>query len=97
MGQLGPLVHVHRFRDDASGREVLHLVNFDWDAESDTMRPVEDALIAFPTAFDTPSVVRWTTPDNPAGESLDFSVGDGRIQVTIPRLYAYGVLTVEAG
>jgi uncharacterized protein YjbI with pentapeptide repeats len=97
MSELGPLVHVHRFRDDASGREVLHLVNFDWDAESDTMRPVEDALIAFPTAFDTPSVVRWTTPDNPAGESLDFSVGDGRIQVTIPRLYAYGVLTVEAG
>ena len=96
MGQLGPLVHVHRFRDDASGREVLHLVNFDWDPDADLIRPVEGAQIAVSTNFDPPAEVRWTTPDNPAGESLDFSVVDGRVQVTIPRLDAYAVLTVEA-
>ena len=96
MAELGPLVHVHRFRDDTSGREILHLVNFDWDPEADLIRPVEGALIAVSTAFDPLTEVRWATPDDPEGRSLDYSVVGGMLNVLIPRLDAYGVLTVTA-
>ena len=96
MAELGPLVHVHRFRDDTSGREILHLVNFDWDPEADLIRPVEGALIAVSTAFDPLTEVRWATPDDPEGRSLDYSVVGGMLNVRIPRLDAYGVLTVTA-
>ena len=96
MSELGPLVHVHRFSDAASGREVLHLVNFDWDPESDTIRSVEDATITVSTRIATPSQVLWSTPDAPSGQSVEFTATDGHLMVTIPRLDAYGVLTVLA-
>jgi len=60
------------------------------------IRTVEGALIAMSTAFDPLTEVRWATPDDPEGRSLDYSVVGGMLNVRIPRLDAYGVLTVTA-
>jgi hypothetical protein len=93
----GPLVHVHRFADSATGREILHLVNFDYDDTSDKVRSTSDNVFAFaPRRQYVQPKITYYTPNSPEGVMLPVTQLDsGYIQVLIPGLHVYGIVAVE--
>jgi hypothetical protein len=94
---VGPLVHVHRFADPTTGREILHLVNFDYDETSDKVIGTPDNKFAFaPRRQYVQPKVTYYTPDSPEGVTLPIEKLDsGHIQVLIPSLHVYGIVVVE--
>ena len=94
---VGPLVHVHRFTDPTTGREILHLVNFDYDDTSDKVIGTSDNGFAFaPRRQYVQPKVTYYTPDSPQGVTLPVTQLDsGYIQVLIPSLHVYGIVVVE--
>ena len=92
----GKDVHVHKFRDPESQSEFFHLVNFDYDRETDTVAAKSAQNFDFlPTGdFDNPRVV-YFTPENPSGVELEVTQhASGRLGVLIPDLHLYGVVRV---
>ncbi|MDP6697088.1 MAG: pentapeptide repeat-containing protein [Acidimicrobiales bacterium] len=93
----GPLVHIHRFADPSSGREILHLVNFDYNLDSDSVISTGSIALTIRTTADfADPVVRYHTPDDPRGTALTAgTAGPTEVSVTLPDLHVYGIVTVE--
>jgi len=98
MRTLGTLANVHRLPNTAEGsegaREILHLINFDWDPDAHLLRPVEGTRISFPTAHNRANTLRGPTADDREAQVLGFEIADGQVSATVPHLDAYGVLVV---
>jgi hypothetical protein len=90
---LGRNVHVHRYTDRATGRSVLHLVNYDYDAATDTVIRLVGARIGL-RVDDTSGMALYRTPEDPDGVVLQGEMIDGLLWVVVPDLHAYGLLTV---
>jgi hypothetical protein len=93
----GPLVHVHRFADPANRREILHLVNFDYDDTSDKVISTSDIGFAIaPSRQYVQPKVTYYTPDSSQGVMVPLKQLDsGYIQWVIPSLHVYGIVVVE--
>jgi len=93
----GPLVHIHRFADPATGREILHLVNFDYDDTSDKVISTSDIGFAIaPSRQYVQPKVTYYTPDSSQGVMVPLKQLDsGYIQWVIPSLHVYGIVVVE--
>jgi hypothetical protein len=95
--ELSKDVHIHKFRDLAAGLEVFHLVNFGYDEATYLVSSTNDNTFAFDPSgiYSTPRVTYYTA-DSPEGEILPVtSLAPGKLQVTIPTLHVYGVVTLE--
>ncbi len=89
-------VHIHKFRDPVSEIEVFHLVNFDYDKETDLVRPTGDQIFAFKPreSYVQPQVIYYT-PESPQGVFLPIIPSDpDRIEVTVPGLHVYGIVVL---
>jgi hypothetical protein len=85
-----PVVNVIRTALD--GRQILHLLDYAYDAEMDTIEPAKDVVVTIPWLAPT-AVCRLIAPD---GElDLDGEIADGRLRVEVPQIDPYAVLVLQ--
>jgi hypothetical protein len=90
-------VYAGTFIDPATGRLVIHLVNYDYsyDAKSDSVRPTGPIRlhIRVPTGFSANSVTLFD-PDTNSSRVLDASVSGEYLDVEIPSLTIWNLVLV---
>jgi hypothetical protein len=79
-----------------NNRLILHLINLNYDLETDSMQDQTDLSIsmALPDGFEVSSV-RVLTPDGEEQLEVDFSIEDKTIQFTVPWLHIWDVIVIE--
>jgi hypothetical protein len=93
-------VAVHRNVNPSNGSIVLHLLNYDYDAGRDQIRPVNKASleITLPESMPAGNVraVYYELANLPNGKLLKCkAAGEGAVTVVIPRVSNWGTLVIE--
>jgi hypothetical protein len=86
-----PMVNV--IRHALGDRQVLHLLNYAYDATTDTITPATDVRLTIPWEGDAPATCTLLAPD--WNEALPGRVVDRSLVIQIPRIDPYAVLVVE--
>jgi hypothetical protein len=84
-------VNVQRLADGAA---ALHVINYDYDAQSDAIRPLAAVEVAVRLPFD-PSAARLVSPDGQEAQ-LDVTIVDGIARVVLDRVGVYGIVVLTA-
>ncbi|MFC1998855.1 PKD domain-containing protein [Chloroflexota bacterium] len=88
---------VSAFAHKATGKQVIHLVNYNYNAGADTTPPVTDLELDIDIGALSESGLTVTlyTPEVPSGTVLTHTVTSGTVNVTVPTLGIWGVLVLE--
>ena len=84
-------VNVQRLDD---GTAALHMVNYDFDAELDGIRPLVAVDVAVRLPFE-PSAAKLVSPDGPE-EQLEVAVTDGIARVVLARVGVYAIVVFRS-
>lgn len=86
------------YRHAVDDRLAIHLVNYDYNLENDSVREVGPVTVRvrLPAGFDLAGKrVRFLSPDIGEPQAIEYQVADGRATFTVPRLYIYGIIAVD--
>lgn len=78
-----------------SGAAAVHLLNYDYDADADAVRSVEDVEVVVRLPFEATRATYLVSGAAPV--ELGLKVDSGRHVVRVPDLGVYGVVLLEAG
>jgi hypothetical protein len=84
-----PAVNVIRWARGET--QVLHLLNYDYEDETDTVTPAKDVQLTIPWAGDRP-MAQLLAPNGDL--ALDAEITDGFVQVEVPQVDPYAVLVL---
>jgi len=87
-----PDVAVHQYTQSDPDREIIHLVNYDYDADTDSFDRRTDITIRPETRPDEAVAARYYSPQRRT--ELDLSRSDGELELTIPALDEWGFVVV---
>jgi hypothetical protein len=75
---------------------ILHLLNYNYDLETDTVLEQQDVMIEvqLPEGFDVSSV-SLLSPDLEGEQELEFLYEEGLLKLTVPHIYIWDVLVIE--
>jgi hypothetical protein len=83
------------FYRDANGRALVHLVNYDYDINSDTVYSKTNIQVQVQVGSQPVDVVVPRSPDIAGAQSLPFTRNGGTITLTVPEVDAWDVLYFE--
>lgn len=87
-----PSIAVHSHRQSDPDRKVIQLLNYEYDASTDTFKSKTDLTIQVPTTTLEDPVVRFYSPD--AQVELDTQLEGETILVVVPELVEWGMLVL---
>lgn len=85
-------VAIHAHRQSDPDRKVIPLVNYDYDAETDSFSTKSDIRVRLPKIDSTEFTARYYSPVTIV--DLEISERDGSHQVTVPELVEWGFIVV---
>jgi hypothetical protein len=96
---VGSTTAVSAFAYEATGKQVIHLVNYNYNAGTDTTPPVTDLELDIDLGFltgDGTLTATFYTQETSVGEDIPIdSTGGGVASITVPELDIWGVLVLE--
>jgi len=96
-----PVPQIHQpgvgafFYRDVSGHALVHLVNYDYDDRTDQFITKTNIQVQVQVGTQAVNAVVLRSPDMAGAQSLSFTQYGGAITVTVPEIYAWGVLYFE--
>lgn len=85
-------IGVNVLRDPDGQFACIHLLNYDYDSESDAVRTLSNVELTVRRVQSEHDVLRWYTPDGVTTLTPDSTSGDGAFTVTIPSIPVWGFL-----
>ena len=83
-------------RPESPPKIFVHLINYDYNLESDTVYDQEDLplAVALPTDFEV-TTITVISPDFEGAQDLDFTLENGYVQISVPELHIWDVIIIE--
>ncbi|MGJ5820845.1 hypothetical protein [Paludibaculum fermentans] len=81
---------------DRTGTLLVHLVNYDYDDETDQFQGKKDLTVTVQVGGQTIEEVILRTPDSPQAQPLVFTQNGETVTTAVPELEAWAVLSLQA-